>query len=114
MRNLFLALTSSAVSAPDSSVCYCTNLFSFVLPLSCMLWQSVTLPQSACKMLSIWKGDLYPRAKLYIDFGQWGGYCGTRTISRLCSTYDMLFVSAVCGMVQATVLFSLPWISFHG
>lgn len=69
MRNLFLALTSSAVSAPDSPVCYSTNLLSFILSLSFMLWQSVTLPQSACKMLSIWKGDLYPRVKVYIDSG---------------------------------------------
>lgn len=34
MRNLFLALTSSAVSVPDSPVCYSTHLFRLILPLA--------------------------------------------------------------------------------
>lgn len=36
MRNLFLALTSSTVSAPDSPECYSTNLLRLILPLSCI------------------------------------------------------------------------------
>jgi len=36
MRNLFLALESSAVSAPDAPVCYSTNFFRLILPLSCI------------------------------------------------------------------------------
>lgn len=36
IRKLFLALTSSAVSAPDSPVCYSTNLSRLILPLSCI------------------------------------------------------------------------------
>lgn len=46
--------------------------------------------------------DLYPREKFYIDPDRWAGHYGTRrTISRPCSIFRVLWVSAVWGVVSS-------------
>lgn len=65
-------------------------------------------------MLSIWKGDLYPRAKVYIDSGSWLDIVRPEQFPDPAAFLTCSFVSAIRGMVQATMLFSLLWIGFPG
>lgn len=114
MRNLFLALTSSAVSPPDSPVCYSANLFSLILSLSCLLWQLVTLPQVQVKCYQFKRVIYIPEQNFILIPVSGVDIVGPEQFPGPAAFLTSLFVSAVCGVVQATILFFLLWISFHG
>lgn len=131
MRNLFLSLTSSAVSVPDSPVCYSANLFRLILPRYCIhgsllhlhrvdvkccqIGRVIYIPQQNFILVLVDGLDVVgpeqqsPDPAAFSDHSvclQYAVWCPKRRLST-----DALIQLAA---VQAMVLFSLLWIRFHG